>query len=434
MLESKFKYILRLGARKFSYKSVKRPDFSQEIKIKTKTIVEEEAKKTIDITKQLKAKILATGPITVADYMREVLTHPHGGYYMHKDVFGREGDFITSPEICQIFAELIGIWFLTEWYKLGTLQFQLIELGPGRGTLIRDLLRVLTHFKVNPQFSIHLVEISPYLSSLQAERICHNSTSVDDNTSRFYRKGETASGVKVFWYKHYEDVPRNFSLVIAHEFFDALPIHKLQFDKNLWKEVLIDIISDITDKSDFRFVLSKEQTPVSKIYRPLENEKRLCLEYSLEGDCLISTIAKRLQADGGIGLIIDYGHFGDKTDTFRGFRKHALHDPLINPGSADLTADVDFRRLKHTAEKNNEVITFGPIKQSSFLQQMQGEIRLERLLKNALPENQNLLKSGYEMLVDPKQMGSRYNFFSMFPAVLKEHLNKFPVNGFHSSQ
>uniref|UniRef100_A0A1B0A3K0 Protein arginine methyltransferase NDUFAF7 n=1 Tax=Glossina pallidipes TaxID=7398 RepID=A0A1B0A3K0_GLOPL len=430
MLEKIFKCILRRGIRKFSYKSVKRPDFSQEIKQKTKVIAEEEAKRTIDLTKQLKAKILATGPITVADYMREVLTHPQGGYYMCKDVFGREGDFITSPEISQIFAELVGIWFLTEWYKLGSLEFQLVELGPGRGTLIRDLLRVLTHFKVDPQFSIHLVEISPYLGGLQAERICHGSTSIDDNNSRFYRKGETPSGIKVFWYKHFEDVPRNFSLVVAHEFFDALPIHKLQLDGNLWKEVLIDIDPNVSEKSEFRFVLSKEQTPVSKLYQPLKGDTRLSLEYSLESDRLISMLAKRLQEDGGIGLVIDYGHVGDKTDTFRAFRKHALHDPLVDPGSADLTADVDFLRMKHTAEKNNEVITFGPIKQGIFLQQMQGDVRLERLLKNALPENQSLLKSGYEMLTDPKQMGGRYKFFSIFPAVLKEHLNKFPVNGF----
>lgn len=177
------------------------------------------------------------------------------------------------------------------------------------------MLKVLTHFKLGGKFSMHMIEVSPYLSHMQAQRLCFNHKEFQAPDVPYYMKGETASGTNVFWYKRIEDVPRQFSIVLAHEFFDALPIHKLQLDNGVWKEVLIDI--DPQNETTFRFVISKEQTPVSKLYQPFDNEKRQCLEYSLESDCIVSIMAERFESDGGIGLIMDYGHFGEKSDTFR---------------------------------------------------------------------------------------------------------------------
>lgn len=199
---------------------------------------------------------------------------------------------------------------------MGGPPFQLVELGPGRGTLARDVLKVLSQFKLGRNFSMHLVEISPHLSTLQAQLFCYKHEATDSNTEGCYQKGETASGVKVFWYSRLEDVPAEFSIVLAHEFFDALPVHKLQKEDGLWKEVLIDVASEQT-KSDFRFVLSKNQTPISKLYEPIEGETRQSLEYALETDRLVALMAERFERDGGIGLIMDYGHFGEKSDTFR---------------------------------------------------------------------------------------------------------------------
>ncbi|XP_053962422.1 protein arginine methyltransferase NDUFAF7 homolog, mitochondrial [Anastrepha ludens] len=425
--------------RNYSYKAVRRPDSTILTRKLTAPQVEakpDEPQVQNDLTKHLKAKILAVGPITVADYMREVLTNPLSGYYMHRDVFGREGDFITSPEICQIFGELVAIWVVSEWRKLGSpTPFQIVELGPGRGTLSRDVFKVLTQLKIAGQFSFHMVEISPHLSKIQAQRLCFSTETVTDDSSPHYQTGKTATGTRVYWHKRLEDVPRAFSIVLAHEFFDALPVHKLQRDGEVWKEVLIDIngndSAETADQLAFRYIISKAPTPISHLYQPIIGETRDCLEYSIDTDRIVSMLAERIESDGGIGLIMDYGHFGEKGDTFRAFKKHQLHEPLLAPGTADLTADVDFRQIKRISEEHGKVLCFGPVDQGSFLKKMEGDARLEKLLTSALPENLEIIRSGYKMLTDPTQMGKRFKFFSMFPAVLRDHLDKFPVSGFH---
>ncbi|BFF90300.1 protein arginine methyltransferase NDUFAF7 homolog mitochondrial [Drosophila madeirensis] len=424
---------LRIGSRRcFSYKSVRRPNLGAASAPKAQQEKTPEAVPAGNgsLAKQLRAKILATGPITVAEYMREVLTNPQAGYYMNRDVFGREGDFITSPEISQIFGELVGIWLVTEWRKMGSPSpFQLVELGPGRGTLARDVLKILSKFKLGAEFSMHMVEISPYLSKAQAQRFCYtHNTLPEDAQLPHYQVGTTATGTKAYWHRRLEDVPEGFSLVLAHEYFDALPVHKLQLDNGQWQEVLIDVAPE--SEPDFRYVLSKSQTPVSRVFQPMEGETRATLEYSLETERQVGLLAERIERNGGIGLIMDYGHFGDKTDTFRAFKQHALHEPLLQPGTADLTADVDFKLVKHTAEARGHLHCCGPIEQGLFLSRMQGEARLEQLLANALPENETLIRSGYEMLTADEQMGKRFKFLAMFPGVLASHLEKFPVAGF----
>lgn len=279
--------------------------------------------------------------------------------------------------------QLIAIWCLSEWKKIGAPKpLQLVELGPGRGSLIQDVLRVFSHFEMQKNISIHLVEISPYMSRLQSQRLCYQSVEVESNSQfSYYRTGESISGVQIFWYRSFEDVPKEFSVVLAHEFFDALPIHKLQKyaeDEEKWKEILVDI--DPTDKNSFRYVMSKNETPASKLFTSQssnKNEKRLTLEVSFESDLLVGKIADRIEQFGGFCLIMDYGHLGDRSDTFRAFKKHKLHDPLIEPGTADLTADVDFLRMKLLCEKDDKLVTFGPIKQMDFLKKMEGETRLK---------------------------------------------------------
>lgn len=253
----------------------------------------------------------------VATYMRDILTSPHSGYYMSQDVFGQKGDFITSPEIGQIFGELIAVWCITEHQKIGSPEpLQLIEMGPGRGTLIQDILRIFAKLNMS-SISIHLVELSPFLSKLQAQRLCYTSAEIGpQNQVPYYRMGETLTGVKVFWYHRIEDVPQGFSIILAHEFFDALPIHKLQKDGDTWKEILIDI--DPLDKEKFRYVLSRNETPISKLYSSrYPEEQRRHVEISPDSDLIASHISERLETHGGFGLIMDYGHLGEKEDTFR---------------------------------------------------------------------------------------------------------------------
>lgn len=325
--------------------------------------------------------------------------------------------------------KLISVWCINEWRKLGSPSpFQLVELGPGRGTLMTDILKVLSHFKLNKNMSIHFVEISPHLSKLQAQRLCYKHNDVEDQV--YYRHGETISGTKVFWYKRIEDVPEEFSIVLAHEFFDALPVHKLQKDEDgVWKEILVDIDPD-SQSEKLRYVMSKSQTPISKIFKPSDDDSRVCLELNLETEKIVRHLASRFERDGGFGLFMDYGHFGDKSDTFRAFKKHKLHDPLVEPGTADLTADVDFKHIQRVAEEDGKLITFGPVEQGTFLDRMEGPTRLQILLDHSSPDDRANIESGYKMLTEPSQMGARFKFFSLFPSILKTHLEKFPVSGF----
>ncbi|XP_014663336.1 PREDICTED: NADH dehydrogenase [ubiquinone] complex I, assembly factor 7-like isoform X3 [Priapulus caudatus] len=378
---------------------------------------------TTHLMQHLSRRIQAAGPLTVASYMQEVLTNPVSGYYMHKDVFGQKGDFITSPEISQVFGEVIA---------------QFADL--------RD------------RTSLHLVEVSPKLSEMQAEKLCENTNVKRDassergrpgneklcedinvkrdassesgrpgneNTSPAsasalpsdadvtgrYRMGLSKSGVPVHWYRSINDLPCMPAVYVAHEFFDALPIHKFQRTGAGWREIMVDIDSSISNAlmPSLRFVLAPSVTPATVLINKLETRDHV--EICPEGGVIAQSLAMRITEDGGCALIIDYGHNGTNTDTFRGFRSHKLHDVLCEPGTADLTADVDFAYLRQQA--GDDVAIFGPIPQQSFLTNMAIDVRFKKLLMNSPAENHNDLISGYDMIMNPQKMGDRFKFFTI---------------------
>ncbi|XP_050094477.1 protein arginine methyltransferase NDUFAF7 homolog, mitochondrial [Anopheles aquasalis] len=388
---------------------------------------------------QLQARIRATGPITVASYMKEVLLNPSAGYYSTKDnVLGSGGDFITAPEIGQIFGELIAVWCVNELQKFNyDGHIQLIELGPGRGTLMQDVLRVCEQFGyTKDRIGVHLVEMSAQLQHTQAERLCNGQIERGEPSEPYVQRGTTSSGIEVRWYSDIVEVPKGFTVVIANEFFDALPAHV--FCKEVtegdaggasWKEVLIDINPAATNGPGFRFIQSNKATPYSVVFGKRFNEKdhllqgRNRVEVSFEMEQIAQNLAQRFNDQGGFGLIIDYGHEGDKMDTFRSFKEHKLHDPLVNPGVADLTVDVDFGFLKHFLQQDDKAIALGPVSQGAFLKAMQGAARLENLLKATTDEaRRKMLVSGYDELTNPTKMGERFKLLSVFPATLKQHL------------
>ncbi|KAK2727249.1 hypothetical protein QYM36_007927 [Artemia franciscana] len=351
--------------------------------------------------RQLKARILATGPITVADYMKEVLTNPTDGYYINNNVFGKNGDFITSPEISQLFAEMTGVWLVNEWQKIGSPKpFQILEFGPGRGTLIDDILRVFKKLKLPmDQINIKLVEVSPKLCEIQEKNLC-GSSSAPVLASICYKQNTTRHGSQIGWYRQLKDVPKKFSIFLAHEFFDALPVHKFVKNEKGWREILVDFDRE---GDQFRFVVSRSSTPALKIYSklsvcviilatnyfcrlqstnfpnflPASSPKEA--EISPQSILIARDIARRIHEEGGIALITDYGHDGTKGDTFRGFRNHQLHDPLVDPGTADLTVDVDFSLIKKAVseETDTSVLVYGPITQARFLSGLGIEQRLQ---------------------------------------------------------
>ncbi|XP_073416226.1 protein arginine methyltransferase NDUFAF7, mitochondrial isoform X1 [Dendrobates tinctorius] len=368
------------------------------------------------LLKHFVMKIKATGPITVAEYMKEVLTNPIKGYYMHHDVLGEHGDFVTSPEISQVFGELIGIWCISEWISGGkSKSLKIVELGPGKGSLMDDILRVFSQFQhllKSCDISIHLVEVSPKLSEIQALRLTGNNVEVKyDENSSAYKKGVTKSGLQISWYQDVRDVPAGYTFFLAHEFFDALPIHKLQKTLDGWCEMLIDIDPEIPNK--LRFVLGSSNSLLTKTFIQAD-EKRDHIELSPNAAVIIQKLASQINRFGGAALIADYGHSGDKTDTFRGFRAHQLHNVLEDPGKADLTADVDFSFLKRIV--GNSVVSLGPIEQQEFLKNMGIDVRMKVLLENNkdVTTQQHLIRS-YDVLMNPCKMGQRFKFFSLIP-------------------
>lgn len=411
----------------------------------------------------IKSKILLTGPVTVAAYMKEILTNPSQGYYINKDVFGTGGDFITSPEITQMFGELVSVWFINEMNKINapTNKIDIIELGPGRGTMMRDVLRTFHKFKLTSQINdVCFVEVSNELSKLQAKYLCvpesiernesllvsrsnksghlldmplnetdNEETGMKSNSKDeeqlFYQSGTTTNGTNIKWYTSLLDVPqKHFTLILAHEFFDALPVHKLIKTENGWREILVDYS---VNSNELCYVKSKNPTPACMFIN--ENETRDHLEVSPQTGVIVKNIAKRLEEKGGIGLVIDYGHCGEGTDTFRAYCKHEQTDPLKNIGNSDLTADVDFKYIQDNVR--DKLVTFGPITQRQFLKQMHIDVRLNALMGVCSNDHEiKVLQSAVDMLVDEHQMGNRFKFLSMFPKVLKDFYKNQPVYAF----
>ncbi|KAL5582388.1 hypothetical protein UlMin_014830 [Ulmus minor] len=359
-----------------------------------------------EMVKHLKGIIkFRGGPISVAEYMEEVLTNPKAGFYINRDVFGAEGDFITSPEVSQMFGEMVGVWAMCLWEQMGQPdKVNLIELGPGRGTLMADLLRGASKFKnFTKSLHVHLVECSPTLQKLQNQNLnCRDEDSSADKVDK--RTVSTLAGTPVSWHATLEQVPSGVpTIIIAHEFYDALPVHQFQKASRGWCEKMVDIAEDST----FRFVLSPQPTPATlylakrcKWASTEEIAKLGQIEVCPKAMELTQSIANRISSDGGGALIIDYGLDGVVSDSLQAIRKHRFVDILDDPGSADLSTYVDFASIRHSAkEVSGDVSVHGPITQSQFLGSLGINFRVEALLQSCTDEQAESLRTGYWRLV-----------------------------------
>ncbi|TFK74089.1 DUF185-domain-containing protein, partial [Pluteus cervinus] len=338
------------------------------------------------IEKLLLDSIKATGPLPFSTYMQMCLSHPTHGYYTNPEheVFGRQGDFITSPEISQVFGELLAVWLISQWMDKGLPPIRLVELGPGRGTLMEDVLRVFAQLDAVKSHltQVHLVETSLTMRALQQERLAPRST---------------AMGFRLDWYDSIYDIkdsPDEYTMLIAHEFFDALPIHLLQKSQQGWHEVLVasqeyaaqqqanSTSTSTTPKYPFHRVLTPTPTPISSILGSSSPRFQTIPE---GGQLEVSPFAFRMARQvgfllsqnrvGGAGLIIDYGGDNCFGDSFRAFKDHKLADVFEQPGECDLTANVDFAYLK---ESMADLVTpHGPLPQGEFLESMGLGIRLK---------------------------------------------------------
>jgi SAM-dependent MidA family methyltransferase len=339
------------------------------------------------LEKEIRGIIETEGPIPVADYMRLCLAHPRHGYYMTRDPLGARGDFTTAPEVSQMFGELIGAWAATAWRQMGfPARVHLVELGPGRGTLMADALRAA---KSAPDFraalSVHLVEISPVLRALQEKTVAN-------------------AGVPIAWHRDIEGVPEGPTIAFANEFVDALPISQFIKDRDGWHLRAIGLVDD-----QLTFVAAQDPTPSQAETDAMPIGSIL----ERRDDRPISLLARRLARQAGAAIIIDYGHsktgFGD---TLQAVRNHKFADPLVDPGEADLTAQVDFAAIAACAQREGAA-TQGPVPQGEFLRRLGIEARAARLKTNATPQQAADIDAALTRLTAPDQMGELFKVLAI---------------------
>ncbi len=337
-------------------------------------------------------RIARGGAITVAEYMAQVLTDPQDGYYMTGDRFGRRGDFITAPEISQMFGELIGLWCVDSWQRLGAPEnLLLVELGPGRGTLMADALRAA---KLMPDFlaaiRLHLVEVSPALRDRQAE---------------------TLKDWAVEWHAELAALPAGPMLLIANEFFDALPIRQIERTADGWCERLVGLNA----AGRLEFALSAP-SPACALLVPealRDTPPGGVVEISPAALNIASEIARRIAAHAGAALIIDYGRCESAAGpSLQAVRQHQSYAVLEDPGSADLTAHVDFAALAAAATIAGAEVR-GPVAQGGFLKALGIDARTEALLGSATPNQARDINAARDRLVNPNQMGALFKVLAL---------------------
>lgn len=342
------------------------------------------------VAKDLAARILKNGPITVAEYMNAAVSH----YYAGKDPFGIGGDFTTAPEVSQMFGEMIGAWFVDIWLQMGQPdQVQLIELGPGRGTLMADIMRTISSW---PDFkaavSVHLVETSPQLRQAQANML---------------------KACQPIWYDRLEEIPAGFSFIVTNEFFDALPIHQFKKVKGEWMERAVSY--DELENS-FHFTFIKPDFDLGSIMTPefLNAHDGSIYEISPAGLAVLEEISMRIAENGGAALIVDYGHIVPGLgDTLQSLHQHRYSDVLENPGTKDLTAHVDFATFKTVAEQMVRV--HGPVTQGEFLTTLGITGRAEALAANATEEQAKDIKLALYRLTAGAEMGRLFKVMGLTP-------------------
>ncbi|KAK4639732.1 hypothetical protein QC761_710940 [Podospora bellae-mahoneyi] len=441
------------------------------------------------LAKQLAAAIELTGPIPLASFMRMCLTSDIGGYYTgaiekDRDQFGLKGDFVTSPEISQVFGELIGVWFLTEWLAQGRQSqgVELIEVGPGRGTLMDDVLRTIQSFPAiaNSIDAIYMVEASPELRMAQKNLLCGEDAPMTESKVGYHSVCKY-NALPIVWTETIKSIPiapQKMPFIVAHEFFDALPIHafelvsvpastseapsstdnsspsnKITTPTLQWREMLVSPTppgstheslktpatqSRETPPPDFQLTRATSSTRHS-LYLPESSPRFRALKSTVGPGALLevcpdaslyaSDFAARIGGSpqhpkpkpSGAALILDYGP-GDgtiPTNSLRGIRKHRRVSPFAEPGLTDLSVDVDFAGIAESATRASEgVEVHGPVAQGVFLELMGIRERAEVLAKRAGKEEKGrAVEKAWRRLVDrgPGGMGKVYQALAILP-------------------
>lgn len=340
----------------------------------------------------IRERVRDGGPLSVAEYMDLVLNHPEQGYYHKRDPFGADGDFVTAPEISQMFGEMLGAWLVACWYCIGRpAPLRLVELGPGRGQLMADVVRTMSSFPdIGSAIEIHLVESSRRLREVQRAKL---------------------PGLAVTWHDGLDTVPEEPIALIANEFFDALPVHQLMRTHAGWSERLI------TSGEDRVLAFAAGKAPAAlldMIPSAAMAEPGEIAEVSPVRCDLARSIGERIARDGGVALIIDYGAAVDRPtgDTLQAVGRHQAVDPLERPGEVDLTTHVEFKSLIQTAASTG-AHAFGPVPQGAFLLRLGMDQRVQSLSRNADERQVEDLRQACFRLTDASAMGELFKVVAL---------------------
>lgn len=334
---------------------------------------------------ELLRQIRATGPVTMADYMALCLAHPAHGYYVTRDPLG--ADFTTAPEVSQMFGELLGLALAAHWAATGApARFTLAEPGPGRGTLMADLLRAAARVPGFVQAAeVHLVEVSPVLRAAQARALASHAPR---------------------WHDTLDTLPEAPLFLVANEFFDALPVRQFLRDGPGWRERVVGAAGD-----RLAFGLTDRTAPEALVHRLDDTADGDLVELCPAAAPAIDAIAGRIAAHDGAAIIIDYGGWRSLGDTLQALADGAPADPLAAPGKADLTAHVDFEALAQAARAAGTEAT-GPVPQGVLLERLGITARARQLAANG---NAEAVADAHHRLTHPEEMGDLFKAIAIHP-------------------
>jgi len=339
-----------------------------------------------ELARLIAQRIALTGPISLADFMAEALGHPRLGYYRKAAPLGAAGDFTTAPEISQMFGELLGAWLAERWQAMGSpAPVNLVELGPGRGMLMADALRATRSVPgFHGALKLRLVDINEQLRVYQANALAAHAPT---------------------WNERFDDVPAGPLLLIANEFFDALPVRQFHKTAAGWRERMVGLSDGVLG-----LALAPGPTPFAPVLP--DGDTGAEAELSQAAAALAGAIGARV-AEAGWALIVDYGRDETRLGTsLQAVRDHRRADILDLPGETDLSAHVDFSLLA-AAARGSGAATFGPVGQGEFLRRLGIERRAAALKARAGPEQAGEIDAALERLIAADQMGTLFRVLAL---------------------